>query len=251
MSQSVQVTDLPQLVAAFHSLVGFAASATSIAGFLSETSPETLEGLDPVHKWAIYAGSAIGSITLTGSLVAFAKLQGLVSGPPLNLPGKNAANLSMLAAIAGAAAIYSSGEPPPSSLLQLSSLRPAGQSRLCLLDSPFQRYWNARAVAYPFHGLPRAGHRGNPSIPGFWRLARVGVFLAARNSKRTSRAGREKGEAIHYIAAADSLGAASRLATRDDFSFRRVVGMGSRWLAPLYRWCFGSVWTMYSRWLST
>ena len=104
------MTDLPQLVAAFHSLVGFAASATSVAGFLEETTTHGLAGLDPVHKWAIYAGSAIGSITLTGSLVAFAKLQGLVKGSPLNLPGKNAYNLAMMAFLVGAGFLYSGGD---------------------------------------------------------------------------------------------------------------------------------------------
>jgi NAD(P) transhydrogenase subunit beta len=92
---------------------GLVGSFLSVAGFLSETG-EGIEALDPIHKWAIYAGSAIGSITLTGSLVAFAKLQGLVTGPPLNLPGKGYINLAMLASIIAAGAMYNTGAFPTS-----------------------------------------------------------------------------------------------------------------------------------------
>uniref|UniRef100_A0A061S3C8 NAD(P) transhydrogenase, mitochondrial n=1 Tax=Tetraselmis sp. GSL018 TaxID=582737 RepID=A0A061S3C8_9CHLO len=126
ISKAVEVTELPQLVAAFHSLVGFAASATSVAGFFGETAEQGLDGLDPVHRWAIYAGSAIGSITLTGSLVAFAKLQGLVKGEPLKLPGKGYLNLAMLATIIGAGAVYNAGDVDTATAALLSSTAVAG-----------------------------------------------------------------------------------------------------------------------------
>eukprot|EP00793_Prasinoderma_coloniale_P001404 PRCOL_00005179-RA len=98
VAKKVEITSLPQLVAGFHSLVGFAASATSIASLMAEGGMDDLGG---VHKGAIYLGAAIGSVTLTGSLVAFGKLQGLIK-KDLALPGRDylngAAALSVLAA---------------------------------------------------------------------------------------------------------------------------------------------------------
>ncbi len=84
----IQMTALPQLVAAFHSLVGLAAVCVATAAFFSPesfgigTSGHILTG----SLIEMGLGSAIGAITFTGSVVAFAKLQGLVSGTPLNLP---------------------------------------------------------------------------------------------------------------------------------------------------------------------
>lgn len=85
VAQRIQMTALPQLVAAFHSLVGLAAVCVALAAFLA---PDAY-GIG--HAGAIHAGSlvemglglAIGAITFTGSVVAFAKLQGLVSGKPV------------------------------------------------------------------------------------------------------------------------------------------------------------------------
>ena len=84
------VTDLPQLVAAFHSLVGLAAAITSVASYaLNPTS-------DPVHNVAIWLGTLIGAVTFTGSIVAFGKLQGLVSSKEVSLPFKNVFNAAAL-----------------------------------------------------------------------------------------------------------------------------------------------------------
>jgi len=94
---NIQMTALPQLVAAFHSLVGLAAVAVAAAAFMS---PEAY-GIGT--KGAIRTGSliemglgtAIGAITFTGSVVAFAKLQGLVSGKPLVFPMQHALNAAL------------------------------------------------------------------------------------------------------------------------------------------------------------
>eukprot|EP00873_Tetraselmis_striata_P022641 jgi/Tetstr1/442905/TSEL_030968.t1 len=134
IAKMVEVTELPQLVAAFHSLVGFAASATSVAGFLTETG-EGIGALDPIHKWAIYAGAAIGSITLTGSLVAFAKLQGLVKGQPLSLPGKGYINLAMLASILAAGTLYNTGDASTATSALLGATAIAGMLGLHMTAS--------------------------------------------------------------------------------------------------------------------
>eukprot|EP01062_Namystynia_karyoxenos_P062197 TRINITY_DN55119_c0_g1_i1.p1 TRINITY_DN55119_c0_g1~~TRINITY_DN55119_c0_g1_i1.p1 ORF type:complete len:1034 (+),score=426.29 TRINITY_DN55119_c0_g1_i1:105-3206(+) len=94
---------LPQTVAAFHSLVGIAASATSIASYMIH--PVASAG----HLASAILGNAIGAITFTGSLVAFGKLNGNLSSAPLSLPGKNMLNLAMAAAQTGMVVMFCSG----------------------------------------------------------------------------------------------------------------------------------------------
>jgi NAD(P) transhydrogenase subunit beta len=99
----IQMTALPQLVAAFHSLVGLAACFVAIAAF---HSPEaygigTAEDIASGSLVEMGLGLAIGAITFTGSLVAFAKLQALVSGAPLVFPGQHPLNAGLGLLIVG------------------------------------------------------------------------------------------------------------------------------------------------------
>ncbi len=97
VAKRIQMTALPQLVAAFHSLVGLAAvfvaggtlSAPEAYGILGEN------GIKPASLIEMSLGTAIGAITFTGSLVAFAKLQGLVSGKPLVFPLQHQLNAGL------------------------------------------------------------------------------------------------------------------------------------------------------------
>mmetsp|Transcript_27817 Transcript_27817/g.82924 ORF Transcript_27817/g.82924 Transcript_27817/m.82924 type:complete len:1028 (-) Transcript_27817:136-3219(-) len=91
---------LPQTVAAFHSLVGGAAMVTSIASQMIHPSTSTM------HLTSTVLGDFIGGVTLTGSLVAFGKLDGRLDSKPLNLPGKNMINLAALTAQLGLAASF-------------------------------------------------------------------------------------------------------------------------------------------------
>jgi len=91
VGQKVQPMALPQTVAAFHSLVGAAAMVTSIASY--STHPEVGATM---HNVSAILGDFIGGVTLTGSLVAFGKLNGNMSNKPLSLPGKNYLNLGGL-----------------------------------------------------------------------------------------------------------------------------------------------------------
>jgi H+-translocating NAD(P) transhydrogenase subunit beta len=94
IAQRIQMTALPQLVAAFHSLVGLAAVMVAAAAFYA---PHKF-GIGEVG--AIHAGSlvemglgvAVGAVTFTGSIIAFAKLQALMSGAPLVFPGQHVLN---------------------------------------------------------------------------------------------------------------------------------------------------------------
>tara|TARA_Y100000814_G_scaffold268845_1_gene224027 strand:- start:175 stop:1518 length:1344 start_codon:yes stop_codon:yes gene_type:complete len=103
----IEMTALPQLVAAFHSLVGLAAVFVAGAAFYS---PESY-GIGVVGDIKIASliemsiGTAIGAITFTGSIIAFGKLQGLVSGKPLIYSGQHAVNLA-LGVLLGLAVIW-------------------------------------------------------------------------------------------------------------------------------------------------
>ncbi len=93
----IQMTALPQLVAAFHSLVGLAAVMVAGAAFLA---PEAYgigsTGAIPVGSLIeMSLGTAIGAITFTGSIIAFGKLQGVITGKPLVFPGQHMLNLAL------------------------------------------------------------------------------------------------------------------------------------------------------------
>ena len=103
IGKNVPITDLPQTVAAFHALVGVAATLTSISSFMSCGNP------DGLHKVACFAGSAIGAMTVTGSLAAYVKLAGIIKSG-WDLPMKNVLNRPLMAANAAAfAAMFAGG----------------------------------------------------------------------------------------------------------------------------------------------
>lgn len=98
----VEPTSLPQTVAAFHSLVGIAASTAAIGDFMNV--PDTTQ-LDKVHLASIYLATVIGSVTTTGSLVAFGKLDGRLDSVPLQHSARDRVNMGLGAATLGAGAI--------------------------------------------------------------------------------------------------------------------------------------------------
>ncbi len=91
LARRVEMTGMPELVAVLHSFVGLAAVLVGFSSYLS--TPEKLEGVEAkVHLVEVWVGVAVGAITLTGSIVAWAKLRGSLSGKPLLLPGRHALN---------------------------------------------------------------------------------------------------------------------------------------------------------------
>src|SRR5437764_6808964 len=97
IARQIQMTALPQLVAAFHSLVGLAAVCVATAAF---AAPEAygigIRGaIEHASLIEMAIGLTIGAITFTGSIVAFAKLQGLVSGSPLIFAGQHPINAGL------------------------------------------------------------------------------------------------------------------------------------------------------------
>lgn len=121
----IQMTALPQLVAGFHSLVGLAAVCVAIAAFVApEAYGIGIRGNIHGSSLAEMAiGLTIGAITFTGSIVAFAKLQGLVTGRPLVFPFQHPINAALGVLIIALIVIFVLGESPIAfTLLVLLSL---------------------------------------------------------------------------------------------------------------------------------
>ena len=103
IARSIQMTAMPQLVAAFHSLVGLAAVAVAAAAFYA---PESFHiaaeggGVKMQSLIELSLGAAIGAITFTGSVIAFAKLNGNMSGAPIILPARHLINIAIAIGIA-------------------------------------------------------------------------------------------------------------------------------------------------------
>ncbi|HTH98028.1 MAG TPA: NAD(P)(+) transhydrogenase (Re/Si-specific) subunit beta, partial [Stellaceae bacterium] len=102
IARRIQMTALPQLVAFFHSLVGLAAVCVATAAFYSPGNYGILDATGRIETGSLLEmglGTAIGAITFTGSIIAFAKLQGLIGGKPLMFPGQHMLNLGLGIAI--------------------------------------------------------------------------------------------------------------------------------------------------------
>jgi len=94
IAQRVEMTQMPQLVAVLHSFVGLAAVFVGLNSAI--VPPEGYAGAEKViHEIEIVLGIFIGAITFTGSLIAFGKLQGSISGKAMILPGRHALNIAM------------------------------------------------------------------------------------------------------------------------------------------------------------
>uniref|UniRef100_A0A8C5AW10 proton-translocating NAD(P)(+) transhydrogenase n=1 Tax=Gadus morhua TaxID=8049 RepID=A0A8C5AW10_GADMO len=98
IAKRIQISDLPQLVAAFHSLVGLAAVLTCVAEYMIEYPHFATDPAANFIKIVAYMGTFIGGVTFSGSLVAYGKLQGTLSSAPLALPGRHAINATLMAA---------------------------------------------------------------------------------------------------------------------------------------------------------
>ncbi len=91
-ARKVQMTQMPELVALMHSLVGLAACLVGFASYI-DTSIEFTGAEKSIHEIEIYIGILIGAITFSGSVIAFGKLSGKIGGKPLLLPARHWLNL--------------------------------------------------------------------------------------------------------------------------------------------------------------
>jgi NAD(P) transhydrogenase subunit beta len=104
-ARTVQMTQMPELVALMHSLVGLAACLVGFASYV-DTSVVYEGAAKSIHLVEIYLGILIGAVTFSGSVVAFGKLSGKIGGKPLLLPGRHWLNLIGLLAVIWLAASF-------------------------------------------------------------------------------------------------------------------------------------------------
>ncbi len=97
LAKRVQMTEMPELVAMLHSLVGLAAVLVGFANFMDPERLSHYSGIElTIHDVETYLGILIGAITLSGSVIAFGKLSGKIGGNPLLLPARHFLNLLLL-----------------------------------------------------------------------------------------------------------------------------------------------------------
>jgi NAD(P) transhydrogenase subunit beta len=95
-ARKVQMTQMPELVALMHSLVGLAACLVGFASYVDTSTVFPTPAEKTIHEVEIYIGILIGAVTFSGSLIAFGKLSGKIGGKPLLLPGRHLLNLAGL-----------------------------------------------------------------------------------------------------------------------------------------------------------
>ena len=97
LARRVQMTQMPELVAILHSLVGLAAVLVGFANFLDHETAAKFPGVErTIHDIETYLGILIGAVTFSGSVIAFGKLSGKIGGKPLLLPARHWLNLILL-----------------------------------------------------------------------------------------------------------------------------------------------------------
>jgi H+-translocating NAD(P) transhydrogenase subunit beta len=163
-ARKIAMTDMPQLVAAFHSLVGLAAVLVAASGFLA---PEVLgiAGADgvihPPSRIEMGLGVAIGAITFSGSVIAFLKLNGNMGGKPIMLPGRHIINLGLIAGILGLIGYFYTDQSPwvfwsitaLSFLIGFLLIIPIGGADMPVVVSMLNSYsgWAAAAMGFTLH----------------------------------------------------------------------------------------------------
>ncbi|MDE8654084.1 NAD(P)(+) transhydrogenase (Re/Si-specific) subunit beta [Novosphingobium sp. H3SJ31-1] len=164
IARRIQMTAMPQLVAAFHSLVGLAAVLVGIAAYLNPGAFGILEpgGLDILKgsRLEMGLGVAIGAITFSGSVIAFAKLNGNMSGAPILLPARHVINLGTLIAILVLVNLFHWDTPALfwaivglSFLIGFLLIIPIGGADMPVVVSMLNSYsgWAAAAMGFTLH----------------------------------------------------------------------------------------------------
>jgi H+-translocating NAD(P) transhydrogenase subunit beta len=163
-ARKIAMTDMPQLVAAFHSLVGMAAVLVAAAAFLNPASFGIIgaDGLiNPVSRIEMGLGIAIGAITFSGSVIAFLKLAGKMSGSPILLPLRHVINLGTLAAILGLIGYFTIDQSPwifwtitaLAFIIGFLLIIPIGGADMPVVVSMLNSYsgWAAAAMGFTLH----------------------------------------------------------------------------------------------------
>ena len=171
-ARRIAMTAMPQLVAAFHSLVGLAAVLVGVAAYLNPQAfgiadnvipmiGQPFSSIHPVSRIEMALGVAIGAITFSGSVIAFLKLNGNMGGKPILLPARHLINLSVLLAIVGLiGGFYLSQSPIDFWLITVLSFAigfllivPIGGADMPVVVSMLNSYsgWAAAAMGFTLH----------------------------------------------------------------------------------------------------
>ncbi|MBF5092097.1 NAD(P)(+) transhydrogenase (Re/Si-specific) subunit beta [Novosphingobium sp. NBM11] len=185
-ARKIAMTDMPQLVAAFHSLVGLAAVLVGLAAYLNPGAfgiegvreaagsltntnlPNAVSAsvqleyfIFPQSRVEMGLGIAIGAITFSGSVIAFLKLAGKMSGSPILLPGRHVLNLGTLVAILGLVGYFTQDQAPwviatitvLSFLIGFLLIIPIGGADMPVVVSMLNSYsgWAAAAMGFTLH----------------------------------------------------------------------------------------------------
>jgi NAD(P) transhydrogenase subunit beta len=163
-ARKIQMTAMPQLVAAFHSLVGMAAVLVGAAAFLNPSAfgiTDAAGHILQVSRVEMGLGVAIGAITFSGSVIAFLKLNGNMSGKPILLPLRHVINLGTLVAILGLIAYFTQDQAPwvfftvmgLSFAIGFLLIIPIGGADMPVVISMLNSYsgWAAAAMGFTLH----------------------------------------------------------------------------------------------------
>ncbi len=171
-ARRIAMTAMPQLVAAFHSLVGLAAVLVGVAAYLNPAAfgiadlvvpmiGQPFAVIHPVSRVEMALGVAIGAITFSGSVIAFLKLNGNMGGKPILLPARHIINLGTLAAILALVAYFVTDQSPVIfALIVLLSFAigfllivPIGGADMPVVVSMLNSYsgWAAAAMGFTLH----------------------------------------------------------------------------------------------------
>ena len=171
-ARRIAMTAMPQLVAAFHSLVGLAAVLVAAAAFLNPLAfgiadmvhpliGEPFLAIHQVSRIEMGLGVAIGAITFSGSVIAFLKLNGNMGGKPIMLPARHVINLALLAGILGLIGYFTQDQSPwifwtitgLSFLIGFLLIIPIGGADMPVVVSMLNSYsgWAAAAMGFTLH----------------------------------------------------------------------------------------------------
>jgi NAD(P) transhydrogenase subunit beta len=163
-ARKIQMTAMPQLVAAFHSLVGMAAVLVGAAAFLNPSAYGIVDEAGrilQVSRVEMGLGVAIGAITFSGSVIAFLKLNGNMSGKPIILPLRHLINLGTLVGILGLIAYFTQDQAPwvfftvagLSFAIGFLLIIPIGGADMPVVISMLNSYsgWAAAAMGFTLH----------------------------------------------------------------------------------------------------
>ncbi len=171
-ARRIAMTAMPQLVAAFHSLVGLAAVLVGVAAYLNPQAfgisdlvvpliGQPFAVIHPVSRIELGLGVAIGAITFSGSVIAFLKLNGTMGGKPIMLPGRHVINIALLAGILGLIAYFVTDQAPwifwtiviLSFVIGFLLIVPIGGADMPVVVSMLNSYsgWAAAAMGFTLH----------------------------------------------------------------------------------------------------